>query len=96
MKPTAEDVPNELWQMACAREAVIRPLAACDRVGREDVDKAAANVGIRRAYLYRLLSAYGQRPQTSTLIPHDRGRPRETRLLDPKIESILQPGRGTA
>lgn len=41
-KPTVEDVPNELWQVACAREAVIRPLAACDRVGREDVDKAAS------------------------------------------------------
>ena len=90
MKPTVEDVPNELWQMACAREAVIRSLAACDRVGREDVDKAAGSLGIRRAYLYRLLSAYRQRPQTSTLIPHQSGRPRDTRLLDAKIESIVQ------
>ena len=51
---------------------------------------AAATVGIRRAYLYRLLSAYRQRPQTSTLIPHHRGRRRNTRLLDPKIEFIVQ------
>jgi putative transposase len=90
MNPTVEDVPNELWQIACAREAVIRPLAACGRAGREAVNNAAATLGIHRAYLYRLLSAYRQRPQTSTLIPHHRGRRRDIRLLDPKIESIVK------
>ena len=90
MTQSVDDVPHELWQIACAREAVIRPLAARRRVGRDEVTNAATSLGIRRAYLYRLLSAYRQRPQTSTLIPQHRGRAHQTRMLDAKVEAVVQ------
>jgi putative transposase len=90
MTQSVDDVPHELWQIACAREAVIRPLAARRLVGRDEVASAATSLGIRRAYLYRLLSAYRQRPQTSTLVPQHRGRPHQTRVLDAKIEAVVQ------
>jgi putative transposase len=90
MTQSVDEVPQELWQIACAREAVIRPLAACRRVGRDEVAHAAAALGIGRAYLYRLLSAYRQRPQTSTLIPQHRGRPHHTRVLEAKVEAVIQ------
>ena len=90
MTQSVDDVPHELWQIACAREAVIRPLAAHRRIGRDEIAHAAVALGIGRAYLYRLLSAYRQRPQTSTLIPQHRGRPADTRVLDAKVEAVIQ------
>jgi hypothetical protein len=38
MKTSVEDIPDGLWQAACAREAVIRPLAVARRVGRAEID----------------------------------------------------------
>jgi putative transposase len=90
MRQGVDDVPHELWQIACAREAVIRPLAAHGRIGRDEIAHAAAALGIGRAYLYRLLSAYRRRPQTSTLIPQHRGRLVDTRVLDAKVEAVIQ------
>jgi putative transposase len=51
---------------------------------------AATTLGIRRAYVYRLLAAYRDRPQTSTLVPNHRGRPQNTRVLDAKVEAVIQ------
>ena len=62
MKTSIEEIPEELWQAACAREAVIRPLAASPHVGRAEIEGAASALGIRRAYVYRLLAAYRRRP----------------------------------
>lgn len=90
MKTGVEEIPEELWQVACAREAVIRPLAASPRVGREEIDAAATGLGIRRAYVYRLLAAYRRRPQTSTLVPKHRGRHQHTHVLDGKVEAVVE------
>ena len=90
MKTSVEEIPEELWQVACAREAVIRPLAASLHVGRVEIEIAAATLGIRRAYVYRLLAAYRRRPQTSTLVPNHRGRPQNARVLDARIESVIE------
>jgi putative transposase len=77
MKTSVEEIPEELWQVACAREAVIRPLAAAPRVGRLEIEAAATALSIRRAYVYRLLAAYRRRSQTSTLVLKHWGRPQE-------------------
>jgi putative transposase len=90
MKTSVEEIPEALWQAACAREAVIRPLSIASRVGRAEIDAAAAALGIRRAYVYRLLAAYRRRPQTSTLVPKHRGRPEDTRVLDKKVEAVIE------
>ena len=90
MKTSVEEIPEELWQVACAREAVIRPLAAAPRVGRLEIEAAATALGIRRAYVYRLLAAYRRRSQTSTLVPKHRGRPQDTRVLDRKVEAVIE------
>ena len=88
MKTSLEEIPEESWQVACAREAVIRPLAA-SHVARGEIEAAATTLGIRRAYVYRLLATYRQRPQTSTLVPKHRGRPQDTRVLDRKVEAVI-------
>ena len=90
MKTSIEEIPDEVWQVACAREAVIRPLAAAPHIGRAEIEAAATALGIRRAYVYRLLAAYRRRPQTSTLVPKHRGRPQNARVLDGKVEAVIE------
>jgi putative transposase len=90
MKNGVEEIPEDLWQVACAREAVIRPLAAKPHAGQQEIEAAASALEIRRAYVYRLLAAYRNRPQTSTLVPQHRGRPHQTRFLDAKVEAVMQ------
>ncbi|HEY2856894.1 MAG TPA: Mu transposase C-terminal domain-containing protein [Terracidiphilus sp.] len=85
-----ESIPEDLWKIACQREAVIRPLAAASQIGRKEIEEASAALGVQRAYLYRLLAAYRERPQTSTLVPQHRGRPHQLRVLDAKVEAVIQ------
>ena len=49
MKTSIEEIPEELWQVACAREAVIRPLATSSQIGRAEMEAAAKALGIGRA-----------------------------------------------
>ena len=90
MNSSIEQIPEQLWQVACAREAVIRPLAASPHPGREEIEAAVAALGIGQAYVYRLLARYRRRPQTSTLVPKQRGRPQATRVLDGKVEAVIE------
>jgi len=46
--------PSE-WQLACQREAVIRPLAEADRLSCLQVDRAAKILGLGRSVTYRLI-----------------------------------------
>jgi len=46
--------PSE-WQLACQREAVIRPLAEADRISSLQVDRAAKILGLGRSVTYRLI-----------------------------------------
>ena len=53
--------PSE-WQLACQREAVIRPLAEADRLSCLQVDRAAKILGLgrRRECLPQLLGELGK------------------------------------
>jgi putative transposase len=90
MTKSLDEIPDKLWQVACTREAAIRPLTAIPHVGRQEIEAAAVALGVRRAYVYRLLVAYRNRPQTSTLVPKHRGRPPDTRILDAKVEGVIE------
>src|SRR5215472_8726901 len=90
MKTGIEQIREELWQVACAREAVMRPLATSRQIGRAEIEAAAKALEIGRGYVYRLLAAYRRRPQTSTLVPKHRGRPQNTRVLDGKVEAVIE------
>ena len=71
--------PSE-WQLACQREAVIRPLAEADRLSCLQVDLAAKILGLGRSVTYRLIARFRQRPQTSSLLLAKAGLPRSLRL----------------
>jgi hypothetical protein len=68
MKTSVEEIPEELWQVACAREAVIRPLAAAPRVGRLEIEAAATALGIQPRLWppsWRARASHHLRPQIS-------------------------------
>jgi len=54
------------------------------------MDEAASKLGIRRAYLYRLLAAFRERPRTSTVLQKTEGRKSGTWLVSPQIELIIE------
>jgi putative transposase len=77
-------------EKALQRSETLRLLAAKPRLTILDVDEAASTLGIRRAYVYRLLAAFRKRPRTSTLLPKTEGRKAGTWLVSPQIELIVE------
>ena len=77
------------WSGALEREAVIRPLADQLRLTEATVQGAAAQLGLDRVTIYRLVRRYRQRPQTSSLLPRKRGRDRNSRFLEQSREDLI-------
>jgi hypothetical protein len=86
MTKSLDEIPDELWQVGCTREAVIRPLTAVPAVGRGGSSGFGSPAGLRLQFL----AAYRCRPQTSTLVPKHRVRPHDTRILDAKVEGVIE------
>src|SRR5690349_68695 len=53
------NVDPKAWEQAVAREAVLRPIALSGRVSPDEVAAACKQLGMGRAWLYRLLRRYG-------------------------------------
>ena len=82
--------PKVDWGAALEREAVIRPLADQPRLSEVMIQNAAAELGLDRVTIYRLIRRYRQRPQTSSLLPLKRGRGRNSRFLDKAREDLIK------
>lgn len=75
---------------ALRRSETLRLLAAKPRLTVLEIEEAASKLGIRRAYLYRLLAAFRKRPRTSTLLPKAEGRKAGTWGVSPQIEQVVE------
>jgi putative transposase len=87
-KPDFHSAQQPEWDLACEREAVIRPLAQSDRLSPEQVDGAAVLLDLSRSAIYRLVARFRRHPTTSSLL-RKAGRPRSLRLLDRRVETII-------
>jgi putative transposase len=81
---------DEDWELALARESVIRSLA--DQTGfiAGPVATASEELGISRSLVYRLVAKFRERPQVSSLLPSKRGRRSTSRALPIAAEVVLQ------
>jgi putative transposase len=81
---------DEDWELALARESVIRSLA--DQTGfiAGPVATASEELGISRSLVYRLVAKFRERPQVSSLLPSKRGRRPTSRALPIAAEVVLQ------
>ena len=78
------------FELALRRAETLRLLAAKPRLTTREMDEAAGALGIRRAYIYKLLAAFRLHPRVSTLLPKTEGRRRGTRLVMPQVEAIVE------
>lgn len=89
-QPNWQSASENDWEAARRREKLIRPLIARGSITHNDVDAAAAGLGLSRSFMYKLLARYRRRPQTSSLLFAKRGRPEDSRSLDPEREQLIQ------
>jgi putative transposase len=82
-------VDEAAWKGAVAREAVLRRLAARERLGRAEVLEACRELGVRRSRLYQLLRAYRIRPVTSSLLNRQTGSRAGTSRLPGAVEAVI-------
>jgi putative transposase len=78
------------WEVARQREAVVRPLAARPSLTPAIVSETARTLNLRRSLVYQLVARYRKRPQTSTLLLGQSGRPRGSRFLQPEREAVIE------
>jgi putative transposase len=79
------------WEEACRREEAIRDLLERQPEGlsAQAVAAAAAELGISRATLYRMIGRYRSAGTVSALLPRSVGRPKKTRSLAPEREALI-------
>ena len=65
-KPDFHSATQPEWNLACEREAVIRPLAQADSLSPGQVDAGAVLLGLSRSSVYRLLQTATDNLQFAT------------------------------
>ena len=87
--PDWQSTNTKDWQLATAREAIIRPLAELPRVTVKAADEAAHLLGISRSLVYELIARFRRRPQTSSLLRGKRGLKPQSTLLAPSVHKLI-------
>ena len=87
--PDWQSTNTKDWQIATAREAIIRPLAELPRVTVKAADEAAHLLGISRSLVYELIARFRRRPQTSSLLRGKRGLKPQSTLLAPSVHKLI-------
>ena len=84
------DIPEGIWQEACRRETVVRPMASEPRLSRHAVTDACARLRLGRSQIYELMRRYRADPRTTSLIPSAGGTPKGADRLAPEIAAIIE------
>lgn len=84
------DISEEDWAIACAREPVIRGLAALNAISRSECQKAEAALGLERTWVFELVRRYREHSVTSSLVLRKPGFPKGEHRLDPQVEDVIQ------
>lgn len=89
----ASDSGGPGWLEACRREEAIRKLlgrSEGERLKMGDVEEVALDLGVSRATLYRLITAYRQTPTVEALEPRQRGRRKGALILDKPRHDLIR------
>jgi len=85
-----ESVPDEDWDEAVRKAAILAPLAELESCTTEQIDEAARSLQLSRPAVYRWLARYKQDLAASSLLPETRGRKRGSTQLSCAQERIIQ------
>ena len=83
------DIPEEAWQEACRREAVIRPLAALNRLSGPVVADAREALQLSQSQLYAILARYRADPRVTSLVSARPGVRTGASRLAPEVSAIV-------
>jgi putative transposase len=78
------------WAIGQARLKIVSALAAQPRANKDVVAAAAWELGVSRAYCYRLLRRFRDSPTASALTPRRVGRGTGAKLLPLAVEQIIE------
>jgi putative transposase len=87
-----DDEKQRAWLDGCRREEAISRLLerhGDKRLSIGDVDEVAWELGVSRATLYRLITAYRAKRTVSSVEPRSRGRRKNAFVLDHKRENLI-------
>lgn len=84
------DIDDDRWQVAVAREAIIRPLVNAGPLSPVDVATACRILGLRRSRLYELIEQYRNAPVTSSLAAVMPGPKQGSRRLSAEMEALIE------
>jgi putative transposase len=84
------DVPEAGWSEAVRREALVRALAAAGVNSRSVIHAAAADLGLSRSQVYRLVARFRRHPVTVSLVVPKPGPKKGTRLLRGEVEQRIE------
>ncbi|KFG90090.1 Integrase catalytic subunit [Sphingobium herbicidovorans NBRC 16415] len=82
-------IDDKAWDLACAREPVIRALAALPSLSPKAIEAARSELGLRRTQLFELVARYRHDPVTSSLVDHGKGFPKGRHRLAPEHDAII-------
>lgn len=88
-KPDKFDAGDEQWQLAVAREAIIRPLVEAGQLSPIDIETACKILAIGRSRVYALLERYRDAPVTSSLVSAAPGPKKGSRRLTAEMEALI-------
>ena len=79
------------WEEACRREEAIRTLLVSEarRLSAKEVEKAALELGISRATLYRMIRLLSRYGNCFVVTSPSLGRPKKSRSLSPEREALI-------
>lgn len=85
------DTDDDAWAVAHQRATVVRSLLSIDKgqLKTAAVFSAAAELGVSRASIYRMMARFRDVERTSALLPSRLGRPSGTRSLNTPRETII-------
>jgi putative transposase len=88
--PELIEVPEQDWQEARRRLAIIQPLSATSARTSDTMMLAAKHLQISVTHTYRLLKRYETDPRLTTLLPAPRGPKRGNSRLQPLVEDVIK------
>ena len=84
------DYDTRVWALGQQRLKVVAALATAERTDKKSIEAAAWELGISRAYCYRLLRRYHENPSVTRLMPQSRGRVSGCRFLNPAVDAVVE------
>lgn len=83
------DIPEESWDLAVGREPTIRRLAERRTIQREELSRAADELGIKRSRILDLVRAYRAEGTTASIAPQPRGVKKGSSRLKAEVEELI-------